>query len=229
MILHVSYANKQMSISQARCSKSAMDHGAKKSISLGEKDLPEWFMEIAGNTIKSPRGAGYWVWKPFIIWSALKQMNPDDVLLYTDAGILVNSSLPRYLKSHKSDIIIFEDTHTHQHYCKGSVLDYFGLRERRDNQADAGMMFFRKTKTSLSLVSDWLRFCITPGFVDDSEGVSQNVGEYVEHRHDQAILTCLCLSGGIPFSRNVMKYTKSKTGPSSLVFLRHRKRNRDYS
>ena len=38
--------------------------------------------------LKEKRGAGYWVWKPWIIRRALEKIRNDDVLLYSDAGKL---------------------------------------------------------------------------------------------------------------------------------------------
>src|ERR1700743_2779924 len=32
------------------------------------------------------RGDGYWLWKPYIILEALKSADPDDVVVYWDAG-----------------------------------------------------------------------------------------------------------------------------------------------
>ena len=39
-------------------------------------------------TYSSPRGGGYWIWKPFVILKTLKSMQEGDILLYADAGAI---------------------------------------------------------------------------------------------------------------------------------------------
>ena len=36
--------------------------------------------------LDQPRGAGYWLWKPYLIYEMLQDMEPNDILMHMDCG-----------------------------------------------------------------------------------------------------------------------------------------------
>ena len=36
------------------------------------------------------RGAGYWIWKPYIIWKTLQDVEDGDIVCYIDSACLIN-------------------------------------------------------------------------------------------------------------------------------------------
>jgi hypothetical protein len=56
------------------------------SLSFNKGDLDNSFVEKNNHILNQPRGAGYWLWKPYVIVKALSQMNDNDLLFYTDSG-----------------------------------------------------------------------------------------------------------------------------------------------
>ena len=79
---------------------------------MNEFHIPE-FLEKHSNFIKQNQsGFGFWIWKPKIILDKLKSIDDNDILIYCDAGIHLNSKgLPRYKEYidilNKKDIVNF--------------------------------------------------------------------------------------------------------------------------
>ena len=57
---------------------------------LFQKDLDIEFSKKYQNVLKLPRGGGYFIWKPRILFNTLKNLPSDDILVYTDAGSSFN-------------------------------------------------------------------------------------------------------------------------------------------
>ena len=57
-----------------------------------EEDIKQDFKIKYKKVWNSPRGGGYWIWKPHIISNMLKQMNMNmnDILVYLDGGSYIN-------------------------------------------------------------------------------------------------------------------------------------------
>ena len=54
------------------------------------------------------RGAGYWLWKPFIISETLKEMEEGDCLIYSDSGIEVVADLtPLFRIALERELVFF--------------------------------------------------------------------------------------------------------------------------
>ena len=82
MKIHINYAHGRYLNSQQKCCASALEHGFDISIPYGLKDLDEEFVNRNRYTLSQARGAGYWVWKPYIILNHVKNMNTDDIFIF---------------------------------------------------------------------------------------------------------------------------------------------------
>lgn len=169
------------------------------------------------------RGFGYWSWKPEVIANTLEKMREGDCLLYLDAGCHLNidgkKRLIEYfeiLKSTRNGIIAFQaDSPSNNNsilnhdglmlfdqpnykWIKGDLFDYFNMRsDKRVVNAQAigaGIILVRKCDASVSIIDEW-REIINNRFdlLDDTPSASKNFEGFIEHRHDQAIWTLLCL------------------------------------
>jgi hypothetical protein len=173
------------------------------------------------------RGYGYWSWKPEIIYEALKDMRDDDALIYVDAGCHVNKNGLERLKFYfemldKNEVGVLafqakpplEDISTlnydgrklldqpNRHWIKGDLFDYFkfrGVESITEAQAiGAGVIIIKKCKKSIQIIEEW-RSIIKNNFslIDDTPSVASNLNGFVEHRHDQAIFTLLCVKHNV--------------------------------
>ncbi len=185
------------------------------------KDLDAAFCEEFSDVmVRSNRGFGYFVWKPQILIQALRRLDVGDVIHYVDAGCHLNPAGRMRLQSYinmcvESDlgILVFSnsgasvqaDPPKHQlpgfpmsAWTKGDLLDHFGVREDvnvlSSEQIVGTTFLLQKRPQTQRLVEDWLgvyRFDFR--LADDSSSRSPNVQGFMEHRHDQAILSLLCM------------------------------------
>ena len=71
-----------------------MDQLLLKADSLGLRSrgyTREWleqteFYQQQKHILDQPRGNGYWLWKPYIIYDAVCRANPGDIIFYMDCG-----------------------------------------------------------------------------------------------------------------------------------------------
>jgi hypothetical protein len=158
---------------------------------------------------RNSRGLGYWLWKPFLIREVLKRLEPDEVVLYSDAGCEIYPSrqekllqfLP--LKEAGWDVSCFYGRFEHGknwtigNWTKRSVVDHFGLSDRTLQQPQilAGVIAMRRTPFSLALSDTWFTKCIHDHYrlLRDDDVVDQDLG-VIDHRHDQAVLSGIVYS-----------------------------------
>jgi len=177
--------------------------------------------------IPGSRGFGYWSWKPEAILMSLQKMNFGDCLVYVDAGCHLNvrgrKRLLEYLeilKEQETGIVAFQASppsgenssllydgrklfdQPNCRWIKGDLLDYFGVRNDpsvvNDQAIGAGIILIRKCEQAISVIQEWQQIIYQRfDLLDDTPSASPNLPGFVEHRHDQAIWTMLCLKHGI--------------------------------
>lgn len=71
----------------------------------------------------------------------------------------------------------------------------------RSPQCGGGFMVIRRSFESIRFVSQWLAFCQDYRLISDSPSILPNGPEFIEHRHDQSILSLLAKKHDIRFFR----------------------------
>jgi hypothetical protein len=183
-------------------------------------DFREHFKE---KLILGSRGYGYWSWKPEVMLMALDRIQDGDCLLYIDAGCHLNNRgkqrLLEYFKILEQEeigIVAFkaiqptEDNSSlvydgrklfdqpNYRWIKGDLFDYFGMKDNpsvvNDQAIGAGVIFVRKCDRAIRIIREWQQIIWNHfNLLDDTPSVSANLAGFIEHRHDQAIWTLLCL------------------------------------
>ena len=84
----LSYSNFKWFLSQKKLAKSALSLWADKVFLLNSfwLRLQKEFWNENKKILRYSRGAGYWIWKPFILSKILPLLGEDDVLVYSDLG-----------------------------------------------------------------------------------------------------------------------------------------------
>lgn len=177
--------------------------------------------------IKGSKGYGYWCWKPQIIKMALDKINEGDCLLYVDAGCHLNIKGEKRLndyfemvESSENGILAFQAnkptpenstlkydgrklfSQPNYQWIKGDVFEYFGVKNNefftRAQAIGAGIIFIKKSKSSEAVITEWLDIANNHyNLLDDSPSKSRNLDGFIEHRHDQAIWSLLCLKHNV--------------------------------
>ena len=169
------------------------------------KSLPvsDYILNFMHDT--SEHGFGYYSWKPIIILDVMNKISDGDVILYHDAGreeynyefkkdfnFLIND----VVKNH-GGVGIPVGPFKHKQYCKRDCFINMNCNEERYwnlTQVSANWSIWQKNSLSLKLLNEWKDNCLDPrGTVTthSTSGPLSDFSDYIEHRHDQAILTNL--------------------------------------
>ena len=105
--LHITFSNSEMTKSAILCRDSAIKHGAHHSIMFNEKCYDPTFYNLNKHTLDQSRGAGYWLWKPYIIYNNLCRLTEGDILIYTDAGVEIVNNIDYIIDWMDSDVFLF--------------------------------------------------------------------------------------------------------------------------
>jgi hypothetical protein len=106
------------------------------------------------------------------------------------------------LNNSNRPIITFSAQYPEKHFQKLSVLKYFNLSLNTDfldsYQIEGGVFICKKTDLVVNFVKKWLDLVLYDNYklVIDSIDNEEELMDFLEHRHDQSILSILCKKFG---------------------------------
>ena len=188
----------------------------------------------ANPILNSPMGAGYWLWKPYLILETLKKIPQGDILIYSDTGLLFRQNIRTYFMEglqHK-DILFFaytpEDPKSKfaASCASGDVFDALDCRSDRCRYGHhlwAGLVVLRNSVASQRFIRQWLSLCQNTELLTGNKQRSANFPEFRSHTHDQALLSILAAKqqdevAFIPMNSKFFRYV-----------LMHRRKNNETS
>lgn len=199
----VLYAHNCCNKSRVVACNSALKHGFGSCGQFGLNDLHLPALSPTGYdmlTETGAYGAGYWLWKPLIIWQELLRAEEGNIVVYMHADSEVMSDFtPLFDLLDTQDVVGFYSGETETNGTKTDVLLMLNATDIRDTyQLYAGLILFRRSWKSLGFVSQWLTFCQDRRWMTDmgnsllpSVLKGQNHPGYFFHRHDQALFSLL--------------------------------------
>jgi hypothetical protein len=160
------------------------------------------FIEKNADIFSLPRGGGYWMWKPYIIREILNLIEPGSLLFYIDSSyrfLAPFDEWTQYVDRH--DIMVWKNKPNEPFYpmkqwCKMDVMEIYQIPDDMEI-CWAGAMLLKNTLYVRSLVDEWLKSC-TYQNITDSPSVIPNYPEFIEHRHDQSLLSCVLFRFNVP-------------------------------
>jgi len=188
---------------------------------LDERDLGAGYLDRFSR-YAGDHGYAYWSWKPYAIAQTLRALDPDEWLLYLDAGcVLPMGRLDAFLgelrtvvgRAHTSGSLLTLTTcgtklrHVPDGYIvRRSIAEAFGLQDDKTflfkfPHWQAGLILARNNYDTLSFFDRWYAF-----FLDNYEsrirgGFRDRRGEMPGWRHnggDQAVMQCMIYKDGVP-------------------------------
>lgn len=150
------------------------------------------------------RGYGYWAWKSSIVKEFLNKLDEDDMLFWSDAGIMWNPTSKSLLKfdeyikklSGDNDILVFGQPTIEKEWTKGDVLEALGVYDEEDicnsNQYWAGCFLIKKTKRTVDFIDKLNELCdLSKELITDKRSTIPNKEGFIENRHDQSVFSVL--------------------------------------
>lgn len=207
----ISFATGKFVQSQKLLEKKAIEMGADIVINYDQNSLDKKFVKENYNILKHSKGSGYWLWKPYLILKTLLESEEDDIILYADSGMYPIQPLSYLFDLAKvNDICLFQ-VHNQINkvwtkYDCFDIMDCKGDKFYNSQQVCGAPQVYRKTKNSISFVSEIFEFCKNEHLLTDTNSIKNNFIEFKEHRHDQSILTNLAIKKDIVIYRDPSQY-----------------------
>ena len=151
------------------------------------------------------RGAGYWLWKPYIILETFSRIAEGDVVFYQDAGDSITKShilnvIHQHMKGHDHIVHEWGFPTMYLHNRQATKRDCFILMDcdqpkyHDAKQVEAGTIVFKNTEFNRYFMNEWIRYCSIEQIVTDAENIhGENFPDFRFHRHDQSVLTNLLI------------------------------------
>lgn len=232
----VNFATPKFYSSQEILNRSALQNGVDKVFSYREKDIiGTEFYSKNKKILEQRRGAGYWIWKPYIILDAMSKVKKDDIIIYCDAGIEIIDSIAPLVKIaiQQNGVMLFQ---THRHYNrKWTKRDCFVLMDCDSpkywdaEQVMGSFSLYLNNEWNKGFVEEWLHYCCNEKIVTDlpTQCGLDDLPEFKDHRHDQSILSLLAVKHNIEIFRNPSKKRNSSkkyytNSPYDTILNHHR-------
>lgn len=197
----VNYATDDFLDIQAINAKTAMIFGKATAVfSYSFNDINSIFINNNISVFSEKRGAGLWLWKPYILNDALAKIDYGDYLFYSDSGVVFISNLNKVVSFQKEvgqDIIPFVLPLIEEQWTKGECFEELGCSDnfyRKTNQIMATYFLIKKTKLTVGFVNEYLSYSQNMKAIHykifDVE--CKNSDNFIAHREDQSIFSLLC-------------------------------------
>ena len=192
--IFVSYGDEAFSSSVKRIREEAEASGRFDEVRVyTDKDLPDCI--TTHELFKYRRGGGYWFWKPWVILDVMKDMDDDDVLIYSDAGsrIYDHKEWDKWfdIMSRKSALFFFYSGLV-ETWTRKNIIEHFNDINRFPKFFQLVANLFLLKKSSMYVIREWYDLmCEHPELVKDvdEDMMKYESPEFVENRHDQSVLT----------------------------------------
>lgn len=214
MITCISYGDKKYIEAAKLNLETAKMYGADKTILYSPRDIPlefklkNWrvYFRRTGKRFIW-RGAGYWIWKSYIIKKTLEIISEGDILLYSDAGaVYVNDigMITKFFDEKELNIMVFSHPHplSEKKYTKRDVfviMDADTPQFTDSLQRIGGYIILRKCDETMQFVDEWHSASCDYRLITDMHNVmgKPNYPEFIDHRHDQSLLSIIAKKHGV--------------------------------
>jgi hypothetical protein len=201
-IIAINYADEIFKKKQKLNSLTAKYLGkADQVIEYSPSDIDDLFYEKNADILNQSRGGGYWLWKPYILLKTLQVANEGDYIFYSDSGSYYISKIKKLvdiLKNEKKVIMLFEGPLVELQWTNNYTLQYFNNMFSNigegaiSNQIIGTYILIKKCDETIKFIKEYLSFCEDINLVTDKQTDINHENRYfIDHRHDQSILSLL--------------------------------------
>ena len=150
--------------------------------------------------LQNRRGFGYWIWKPYIIWKTLCEVDDGDIVLYLDSCCSLHlegkcrfMEYIEMVKRNPCKMLVSYNPGQIGDWTKMDTLVNLDALTLKDNSIImGGMQFTMKTPQTVLFYKYWYDIMSSDyHLIDDSPSNNSNLPSFTEHRHDQSIFSIL--------------------------------------
>jgi hypothetical protein len=176
------------------------------------KDIDDFYIQKNSSILCKRLGAGYWIWKSYIILKYLYDIDKDDIVCYCDTMYLFTGKnkiqdISKNINDTNSNIIIThnkpnEPTYLEKEFTKGDAFYLMNANEPKyfdTNQVWGGFIILKNNFLALKIISEWFTYAQDERIVTDTPSIIQeNFIEFNGNRHDQTIISIIVKKYNIP-------------------------------
>lgn len=215
MIIAINYADENFKKEQNYNTKTAYIKGCvDKVIEYSPNDIDLKFKSDYAKILSYKRGAGLWLWKPYIILKTLNEMNYGDYVFYCDSGAYYVDKvqyLVDCLESNNEEIMLYELPLLEKQFTKAEMFKFLNCEDnsfKDKNQILATYILVKKSEYTMKFFNEFLNICC------DEKCISykafnlevKNDVDFISHREDQSILSILSAKYKIKPFRDPSQY-----------------------
>lgn len=216
MIIAVNYADKKFQRAQKLNSRTARQWGADRVIEYGPGDIDEVFRRRNKEILDTPRGGGYYLWKPYFYRKAYDELGEGDYLVYIDSGAVYINRI-QYLidcmEQEKVPLMIFslERERIEKGNTKRDAFVLTGCDEARyadTPQSIGGYFVCKKAPEVKAYLDEVLQYAQDIRIISDKPNVMglPNYAEFADHRHDQSVISLMSKKYGFKRFRDPSQF-----------------------
>ena len=148
------------------------------------------------------RGAGFWIWKPYVILDKLNSIPENDIVFYLDCADVFTTGLSNFLKNYYTNnnvdcLLAYGGSNKQKWYTKRDafyLMDCDDSRYHEHIQLEAGMLSFKNTEKIRKIINEWLNYCTNKNIISDLPNLyGDNYEGFIKHQSDQSVLSNLSL------------------------------------
>lgn len=211
----VNFAVPELHQAQKTLNRSALCFGVDKCVSYNKHTVKRTeFYKKHKNIFDQERGAGYWLWRPFIIFEALQAAEEGDIVIYSDSDSEITAPVDPLVNlcREKGGILLFHahdprDKHLNIMWTKRDCFILMNADEPRFHEAEqiaSSPQLYQKNRLSMAFVREWLDYCSDERILTDMPNRC-NLDDYEAfkgHCHDQSVLSLLFVRYGLEAFRD---------------------------
>ena len=216
MIIAVNYADKKFRRAQKLNSRTAGQWGADRVIEYGPDDIDEAFRRRNREILDTPRGGGYYLWKPYFYRKAYDELGEGDYLVYIDSGAVYINKI-QYLidcmEQEETPLMIFslERERIEKGNTKRDAFVLTGCDETRYTdtpQSIGGYFVCKKAPEVEAYLDEVLQYAQDIRIISDRPNVMglPNYAEFADHRHDQSVISLMSKKYGFKRFRDPSQF-----------------------
>jgi hypothetical protein len=207
--------------------RSAAGKGIDAILSYRRRDLAEEFQRAHRHILDQRRGAGYWLWKPYVILDCMRRADEGDIIIYLDAGALILAPLdPLIEQADRFSLVLIKNNprYLNAHWTRRDCFVLTGTdaaEYHHTPQLDASCLVVKRTGANRGFVETWLEYCTDDRVLTDrpNECGLPNLPDFVQHRADQSVLSLLYWR-----ERGRLDHLLCERTLKNRYFLHHRRR-----
>lgn len=193
------------------CDNALKDKRFDECMTFNQSVLDQNWVKQHENIMKEWRGAGYWLWKPYLINLLLnddKLLDYGDYLIYMDAGAFPTKSFQDMFEFIETNpeyngVLFFGVGLPQKQWCKRDAYILQNCDEEKcwnAGQINAFLSIWRKGQFAIDLSKMWLNEASNKSILcDDPSKFGKELDGFRDHRHDQAVITNIMNREGYPY------------------------------